>query len=305
MKRVIICILLIAFTGSIAYSGDAPTIVALKSRSLTSHNAALEGFKDYIDIQGTGARIIEYDLKAEERKGLSKFSEEIKSKKPNLVLALGTPAAKVAQEEFANVPVLFTMVLNPERNNISPPGISMNIPYEQGLKYLRKILPGKVRIGLIYSSRSASLYKEVSHAGRNLGFKLVAKKVDSEKQFPEAIKALSGQIDLFLMLPDSSVYFPKSVEYLLRESLKNKFAVVGLSSNYVRAGALISFDCDYRDLGVQSAGLALKMLSEKAVLKRIVEPREVKFSLNLIVAKRLGLEIAPEVIEQASEVFGR
>jgi len=82
--------------------------------------------------------------------------------------------------------------------------------------------------------------------------------------------------------------------------------VVGLSSTYVRAGALISFDCDYEDLGRQAAELALgKLERERKVDTRFVRPRKVKFFLNQLTAEILGINIPPEMIEQASEVFGK
>ena len=119
---------------------------------------------------------------------------------------------------------------------------------------------------------------------------------------------MSWRIDWFLMIPDTDIYFPKLVEHLLRESLKNKFPVIGLSSTYVEAGALVSFDCDYEDLGKQAAELALAsgmLEGEKQVNTRFVRPRKVKLSLNLLTADILGIKVPPEVIEQASPVFGK
>jgi len=63
------------------------------------------------------------------------------------------------------------------------------------------------------------------------------------------------------MVADTKIYFPKSIEHLLREGLSRKIPVIGLSSSYTKAGSLISFDCDYEDLGRQTAEFALRILA--------------------------------------------
>ena len=159
---------------------------------------------------------------------------------------------------------------------------------------------------MIYSPKSSWRYEETTEACKELGVQLIGRKIESGKEFTGALKEISRQIDCFLMIPDSKIYFPKSVEYLLLESLREKIPVVGLSSRYTKAGALFSFDCDYNDLGRQAANIALKIFNgENPADIKPVKPRKINLSLNIITAKRMRIKIPPRIIKEASEVFGK
>jgi putative ABC transport system substrate-binding protein len=181
----------------------------------------------------------------------------------------------------------------------------MDVPLETKLTNVKQILPHAKKIGMVYSSDTISLYKEAASLCGRLGFDLCAKRIDSQKGFAGAFKDMAKEIDCFFMIADSKIYFPKLVEYLLLESLRQKMPVVGLSSAYVKAGALVAFDCDYEDLGAQAGELAVRILAGKGSgVTQIVRPREVHLSVNLLAAKRMDLDIDSTIISRAHEVFG-
>ncbi|MBU1486777.1 ABC transporter substrate-binding protein, partial [bacterium] len=232
---------------------------------------------------------------------------KIRSERPDVVFTLGTRASKLAKEGLEYLPVVFSMVLDPGMivgPNIT--GVSLDIPAGMKLKEVKRILPDIKRIGLIYSPGTISKYREISQVCRELDLQLITRKIDDRKDLPGALKGISRQIDCFLMIPDPKIYFPKSVEHLLLESLRRKFPVIGLSSFYTKAGALISFDCDYKDLGRQAGEITLKILDgEKPANIQPQKPRKIKFSLNLLAAQRLDIKIPSAIVEEASEVFGK
>ncbi len=68
---------------------------------------------------------------------------------------------------------------------------------------------------------------------------------------------------------------------------------------------MLSFDCDYKDLGKQTGEVALRILNgEKPSDLQFVRPRKFVISLNLLIAKRLGIVIPSGIIQEASEVVG-
>lgn len=304
--RIIISFLLFALTTGSIFSDEKTVIMVIKSRNITPYNIALRGFKGYLNRQRIETRIIEFSLEGKRKDELISIREEIRSITPDLVLALGTPAAKIAQETVEDIPVIFAMVLDPKGSRILLPGVSMDISPEIKLRNIKRVLPGAKRIGIVYSDESISAYEEISQASDKLGLQLIGIKINSRKEFPDAFKDLWWQIDYFLMIPDSKIYFPESVEYLLAEGLRKKIPIVGLSSSYTEAGALISFDCDYADLGEQAAEIILKILTGKNPVKsEFVRPRKINFSLNLLVAEKLEIKIPSEILKAAKEVFGK
>ena len=159
---------------------------------------------------------------------------------------------------------------------------------------------------MIYSEQTSSLAAEISQECSKFGYTVTAKKINSGDEISTALHEISSHIDCFLMIPDAAIYFPKSVEYLLLEGLKRRFAVIGLSSFYTRAGAFASFDCDYKYLGNQTAEMAMKILNGQSLLEIPPEPPDMAtFSINLLVAEKIGIKIPLTTIKEAKEVFGR
>jgi putative ABC transport system substrate-binding protein len=306
MKGIVAFVFLLAFASGQSYPGETVEIAVVKSRDLPPYNLTLRGFKNHLNDVGIRSHVREATLKGEGEEALSNIRRVFESYTPDLVLALGTPAARAAQSIVKDVPVLFTMVLDPKASNLLPPGVVMAIPHDAKLGQLKRVLPDAKRIGLVYSQNSTSAYEGIARAATRLGLQLVAEKIDSGKELAEAIEDISWQIDCFLMITDSTIYFPRSVEYLLRHGLRKKIPVVGLSSYYTKAGALISFDCDYEQLGSETADIALKLLSGADPSNiGFLAPGHVNFSLNLLVADRIGIKIPPHIITEAREVFGK
>jgi putative tryptophan/tyrosine transport system substrate-binding protein len=296
---------LFVYSCSLAYASENSIIVIIKGRNIGPYKEVVESFKESVTSDKKDIKIAEFDFAdGSTPQDLSRNVGEIT---PRLVFSLGTPATKVARQAFSDLGlnVVYAMVLNPKSSNINPPGVSMDIPFESRFKELKRILPQVKKIGVIYSSASISVFDEASRACSSLGLSLVSKQVDSQKDFSGALMDIFKEIDCFLMIPDPVIYLPKTTEYLLLEALKAEIPVIGLSSSYTEAGALVAFDCDYGDLGKQAAGLVLKMLAGDAVGNEVVTPRKMKFSLNLKVADRLGINIPQGIINEAAGVFGR
>lgn len=297
-------IFFLIFSTSLCFAGERAGISVIFSSDAEPYQQSWKGFKKFLDEKKVALRVSKYSLG---KKKPGEIYQQINKERPDIVLTLGTRASRFAKEGIKDIPVVFGMVFDPKEfrdQNIT--GGSLKIPARRKLREIKRILPDAKRIGLIYSPGTISIYKEISKACNKMGLKLVARKVGSQKEFPDAIKDISWQIDCFLMIPDPAIYFPKSVEYLLREGLKAKFPVIGLSSSYTKAGALVSLDCDYNDLGRQVGELTLRILKgERPVKIKSVSPRKIKISLNLTVAERLGIKILPQMIKETNEFFGK
>ena len=227
--------------------------------------------------------------------------------KPDIIVTLGTTSTALAQKIVPDMQIVFTMVLGPDRSNITVPGVSLDIPFSLKLSYLKKTIPGLNSLGVIYSESSVSLFNEITTECEKSQIQLIGSRINSTKEFPKAMRNIIQKVDCFIMIADSMIYFPKVVEHLLLECLKQRVPVVGLSSPYTKAGALISFNCDYRDLGRQTGKLIVEILKEGSEEKRkaIIQPRSARVSINLLIAKRLDLKIAKELIREATQVFGK
>ncbi|MFH1259709.1 MAG: ABC transporter substrate-binding protein [Elusimicrobiota bacterium] len=305
MNRKFIGVLLLMFFSLRCIYAEQIIIPVIFSSHLEPYEQDWKGCREFFRESKMTVGFSEYYL---DKKKPEIICSEINRQKSRLVIVLGTGALKLAKERIENIPIVFSLVLEPEEiaaSNTNITGVNMDIPSRMKLEEIKRIFPNIKRVGMIYSPRTGSVYREILPAAKEMNIQLVAREINSEKEFPQALEEIFSQVDCFLMVADSKIYFPRSVQYLLLESLKKKIFLIGLSSFYTRAGALLSFDCDYKDLGKQTGEVALRILNgEKPSDLQFVRPRKFVISLNLLIAKRLGIVIPSGIIQEASEVVG-
>jgi putative ABC transport system substrate-binding protein len=295
---IILCLLLLPCRIFAAEGG----VAVLFSADIAPYRQAFDGFREIVQQKKGGIAIIEHVL---EKENPEKVALQIDSQKPLLVFTVGPEAAKFAGTNLHHTPLIFSMVLRPQ--SLAAPNVtwvSLEIPPRARLEKIRKLLPGVRSIGVIFSPDSAPLYQEIARECDRMGLRPVGRQIESGTELPEAFADIASRIDLFLMVPDTRVFSPKSIQYLLAEAMKTRVPVVGLAASYSRAGALISFEADYRDIGRQAGAMALRIIDgENPASIRPATPRGIKTSLNLAVAKRLRISLDAAAVKEAAEVF--
>jgi putative ABC transport system substrate-binding protein len=297
---------LVGAIACVAPSGEAASIVALKSADVDVYNEALEGFKSV----AVGAQVSEYDMEGDLQRGRRILARLKSGPKPDLIFAVGIWALQVAVEEIRDIPVVFAMVLNPsmvigqEARNIT--GASMNVPIEQQIALLRKTSPQVRRIGAVYDpSKTGFLVKQAERIAREQGVRLLAKAIASPKDSVAALDGMRGEIDALWILPDLTVLAPESVQYMLLFSFRNRIPLLGLSENQAKMGALfgLSFGSG-RDIGSQAGEMANEILSGKSA-ERIpfTTARKLRLTVNLKTAGKIGLQMPKEILDRADVVI--
>lgn len=302
MRKLSIIIMLLVLCPALSPAAGEAGVAAVFSADISPYRQAFDGFQEALGQNRGSVRTVEHDLGKEGGKGIA---QRIAKEKPLLVFTIGPEAAKFAGEQLNNLPVVYSMLLHPQPlAGSNSTWVSLEIPVRSRLERVRRLLPRARRVGVIYSPESAALFREVAQGCAALGLQATGKQIESGRELPEAFADMAPRIDLFFMLPDTRVFSPRSIEYLLVEGLKNRVPVVGLSASYSRAGALMSFEADYRDVGRQAGELAARIIEgEKPASIEPSAPRRIKTSVNLAVAERLGLALDPEAVKEASEVF--
>ncbi len=269
-------------------------IVVIQSIKVKPYEEAIEGFKSVCN-----AKIKRLVVSELEGANVEKRINEIR---PDMVLAVGMEALSRVKR-IKNIPVVYLMVLNAQSilsgENIT--GVSINISQEKQLTTLSKVLPDIKNIGLLYNPDGTGyLAKKAQAAAKKIGIKLIAKEVYNAREVPSLIMNMKGKIDLFWMLPDLTVITPETVEFLFLFSLENRIPILTFSEKYVELGALMSIGIDPFDIGSQAGEMANKILSGRDVKSvQRVDARKAVVSINLKVAKKLGITIDEKIIENA------
>ncbi len=303
IKKLWLIVILLIITWSQCWAVDRALVSVIYSSDIEPYLQSWAGFTEFFKEKKVALWFTEYFLQANNHQ---KIVDQVTAEKPDIIFAIGTKAAKLAEISFKNKPIVYSMVLNPEKlTGTNMAGILLDVPVKMQLESLQKIFPEAKKIGVIYTSDSTKRVIELDRVCSELGLQLVKQKVNDEKELPSALANVTWQINCLLMIPDAKIYFPQSVKYLLLESLRQKFPVIGLSKYHSKSGALLSIDCDYIDLGRQAGEVALRILNgEKPADIKPVKPRRTTFSVNLSTAARLDIKFAPEIIKSTSNVFG-
>ena len=301
---------LIVLTACAPVAGAAG-IVVVKSQALSAYDTAQQGFMSVVGGQ-VGGRVVSYTLSEEASAG--RIVSQIKAGAPDVVLVLGTEAARQVGAALGGIPVVFAMVVDPVQSgvvsNLARPGGNMTgvmlaVPPLESLQALKRAVPKARRVGVIYDpAQSQRAVREMTEAARALGLQVVSRAVRSGGEVPRAAEELHDGIDALYAPVDGTVYSAQSAKFLLLFALRSGIPVIGFSTNLVQAGALLAVYPDYTDIGRQAGYIALRILSGEAPGGiAVAAPRKVLLAINLSVERTLGLTIPQSVRKTADKIY--
>ena len=293
MKKIFTHIMLLLFF--LVPPCAAGDILVIQSMQIKPYNDALQGFRSV--NKARTSKLVSSELNEQDIAG------KVRKIKPQLILAIGLDAlAKV--RGIRDVPIVYLMVLNPRslvQDNDNITGVSMNIAPEKQLSQLRQILPQVKKIAVFFDpGKSGNYVARAYNAAAIMGIELLAKGVHSPREAIAAIDTMKGKADALWLLPDTTVVNPATIDLLLLSTLENKIPVLTFSDKYVEKGALLSLEVDAEDVGRQAGEMANRILAGAAV--QSIEKEDARggiLTINLIVAKKLGISINGNVLKHA------
>ena len=296
MKKILPLILLVLFfrVQSVAAGG----LLVVQSLQIKPYNEALQGFRSVCTAKSI--KLISSDLKEADVVG------KVRETNPDLILAIGMDAlAKV--RSIRDVPIVYLMVLNPQhtvQDNGNITGVSMSIQPEKQLATLRQVLPQARKIGLLFDpDKSGTFVRKAQNAAAATGIELLAQRVQSSRDAATALDGMKGKIDVFWMLPDTTVVNSGTIDLLLLSAIENRIPVLTFAEKYAEKGALLSLEVDTAEAGRQAGEMANRIMAGTDVHKIGKEDaRGGILTVNLIVAKKLGITIDSDVLKPANVI---
>ncbi|MFL5319513.1 MAG: ABC transporter substrate-binding protein [Myxococcaceae bacterium] len=286
---------------SAALADERPSVLVLKSSDLTAYTSVIAGFSAEAKVD---VREVALPEGAEAAQNAVKAAS---AKKPALVLAIGPSAANAAKKTFADVPVIFTMVPYYEKYALEGPnvtGIALTNDISTELATLKAVTPKVKRIGILNDPRySAKLIQDATAAAQTLGLQIVSLEVDGPGKVDRVLSSAARKIDALLMISDKTVGNAAVVKKLLSFSTDGAVPMLGLSQSQVKEGALVALSPSYIGVGQQAGRLANRILFEKVDPGALVvaQPEVLELSVNLTTAKKVGSDVALELMHYAAE----
>jgi len=308
-KKISSFFFLILFALTLSVSAETVKVAILKSGEFAQYETAINGFVDEFDYIGKTINSTVHLLSAKDQSNPKIISDILKSN-PQIILAVGSEAAKFCTLKIKDKPIVFCMLLDPASQGLvgvrNMTGVSLDIPHKNSLQELLKIVPSAKNVGLLYNPEvNGDNVSNAKVAAGLLGLTLISEKVYSRGDITKGFLTMVDEIDAMWIITDPVVSNAYSIKYLLLNTLQNEIPVIGISKNYVKAGALFALTTDFYDIGRQAAELASQIIIQGISPKNIpiAKPRKYNLILNKKTANAINLRIPTSVIKKAKEVF--
>jgi len=291
---------------SVSSVTSAEEVAILKSADISAYSEAITAFQSALPPSFQITQ--EYDLQNDMAKGRN-FARLLRASNAKVVLAVGLKAAVAAKLEILDIPVIFCLVVDPEKYGLPTPnmvGLSLDVPFRQHIKPLQTLVPRVSRIGVLFDPQNTNgLQDRLLHDAKALGIKIVSEEVHAEKDVPPALNAIKDHIDALWLLPDSTVLTENTMDFLISTTLEAHIPIVGFSSDLVRRGALVGVYSHYADIGKQAARLSQQLIGQtsSSLLGTIIPPEHIDQAINQKSARYLSLSLTPDVLRQFDEQF--
>ncbi len=307
----LVAIILHCTMAPLAQAGEKVQIATVISSYIKPYNESLHGF--YKTLNERGVVYEHHEFVLDGTLGEDELISKLRVLRPDIIHTVGTKATRIVKDQIKDIPVVFSMVLNPKAsglvksmespgNNLS--GASMDIPVVLQFKYMKKILPKTDTVGVIYSNAETGLVvADAKKVSARMGIKLVGIEVAGPSDVTSAMKQLVGRVDFLWSVADSNVFTRETIREILLITLRDKVPFMGLSPGFVRAGALVALNTDAGDIGREAAEVAASVLEGDNVGKIPVHvPDNVKVVMNKNTMELIGMELPKEIYAEVEVI---
>jgi putative ABC transport system substrate-binding protein len=307
IPRVTLFLLLAALaTGGAAAAERVARVLVLVSHDAEPYQKALSGLGDRLKAVGVAASLDVVRLQGDGNAAKAAFNARAASP-PDVIVALGSIALQAPRANGVSAPVVAALVMSEREIEAVPDatGVVLEFPVQTELEWVRRFVPERDNVAVIFNAdENRERVDAAAAAAGKIGLRLHASAVVTPRDLPAELEDVGRHADVIWGIPDQIAMTPQTAKPILLFSFRNRIPVVGLSTSWVKAGALYALDRDYTDVGAQAAELVRKVL-DGASAKSIapLPPRKAVYAINLKTARHMKLDLPDELVKGAAEVI--
>ncbi len=321
MKKVVVLIMLslLVLTPIFAQGTQEDKKITIGISKIIQHpalDAVEQGIQDALAEDGVDAF---YDLQNAngDISTAASIAQKFKSDKVDIAVGIATPTAQALANTITDIPVIYSAVTDPVAaglvdsydvglNNVT--GVSDMTPVKSQIKML-KDLAGVTRLGHIYCSGEANavLLADLTKAAcEDLGIKFIPSSVTNTSEVRQATQAIANKVDGIYVSTDNTVVsaLPSLVDVANTKGIP---VLVADPTSTKGLDVLFAWGFDYYKMGRATGHLIKKVLdgTDPAEIGTVymTDPSDISLWVNLDVAKRLGIDIPEEIVNNASVVI--
>lgn len=233
---------------------------------------------------------------------------------PDVIVPISTPSAQAVVSATRDIPIVFTAVSDPvgaqlvksmEKPGGNVTGLSDLSPVADHIKLIKEVAPNVKTIGFLYNSgeaNSVSLLEGLKVAAKEGGLNVVESAATKSSEVQGATRALIGKADLIYIPTDNTII--SALEGAVSVAEEAKIPLMTADTDSVSRGAFIALGFNYYDVGKQTGEVVVRILKgEKPGDIPVNVAAGTDLVVNLIAAKKMGIEIPQAVVDRASKVI--
>jgi len=292
----------------------APKICVNQYATASVIEDILNGFRSGLTEQGISTEDLVIQNPEGDAATQQTLAQGFVSDNCDVIVAIATPGAQVFRKLTSTIPVVFVgsstpieagLVKSFEEPGTNFTGIADPAPVEADIDAMMKVLPHMKSVGLIYKAGDPAgdflAKRAIAHLEKR-GLTPVIASIANAGEATQAAQSLIGKVEAIELPGDSTTM--SGIAGILKIANDAKVPVFGCLSEAVSQGALLSGSYSYVEVGKLAARTVRKVLDGEDPAKiPVVVPNAHGFEINLAQAKKLGLEIPPDVMNRATRTY--
>jgi putative ABC transport system substrate-binding protein len=241
----------------------------------------------------------------------------LSSKKPDVIIALTSPAVLALKRAGGATPVVFAFVTDPVGLGIvaslaHPGGNFTGITYSEAtlggkrLDLLLEALPGTRRVAVIWRrsfSENVAILEAIRQAAQARGVEVFSNELEGRQDLAPAFDYAKESGAQALIFITDNLMFGRRKE-IAALALSHHLPSIHSFAPEVEDGGLMSYGPDLGENYRRTAALADRVLKgARPADLPVEEPTQFSLYINLKTAKALGIEIPPQLLARADEVI--
>lgn len=279
-------------------------------------DAAYEGFVEALKKGGyvDGENIeIDYQNAANDQSNCQTIADKFINDGKDLILAIATPAAQAVAMKTTDIPILVTAVTDPEsaglvvsnadpQRNVS--GTSDLTPVDKQMGLIKQILPDAKKVAILYTSSEANSVFQADlakSAAAELGLETVDATVSNSNEIQQVVASIVDSVDAIYTPTDNMIAAGMATVGLAANEAK--VPVICGEEGMVEAGGLITYGINYKNLGIMTGEMAVKVIEGADVSKMPIEylnAEDLEITINNDTAEAIEITIPEELLNQTN-----
>ncbi|MFW2275551.1 ABC transporter substrate-binding protein [Burkholderia orbicola] len=301
---------------ALAGAAHAQTVKVLSIVDHPALDAIRDGVRAELKAEGYGDDKLKWEYQsAQGNTGTAaQIARKFVGDKPDVIVAIATPAAQSVVAATKSVPVVYSGVTDPVAAQLvkgwgpsgtNVTGVSDKLPLDRQVALIKRVVPNAKTVGMVYNpgeANSVVVVKELKEILAKQGMTLKEAAAPRTVDIGPAAKSLIGKVDVIYTNTDNNVV--SAYEALVKVANEAKIPLVAGDTDSVKRGGIAALGINYGDLGRQTGKVVARILKgEKPGAIASETSSNLELFVNTGAAAKQGVTLSPDLMKEAKTVI--